>query len=584
MDLSVALRTGMVHWPDNPPVRIERMQEMERGDSANVSRLALRSHTGTHMDAPLHFVRTGRGLDEMPISAVIGPARVVEIQDPESIKAQELVAHHIQCNERILFKTRNSPRCWQTDEFLDDFVYISQEAARYLVGCGIQTVGVDYLSVGGFHMDGPETHHVLLESGVWIIEGLDLTGVVPGPYDLICLPLRVRRSGGATARAILRRRESEKVEEGTRLRTIFARRLRASPFLNLKTRRATVARMKAVQVSKSGGEWELIEREVPDPGSGQIRIKVEACGVCHSDMFVKDGLWPNLQYPRVPGHEIAGRVDDVGPHVTQWEEGQRVGVGWYGGHCGHCDACRHGDFILCRVGQVCGISYDGGWAEYVVVPAEAVAALPDDLSAEESAPLLCAGVTTFNSLRNSGAKAGDIVAVQGIGGLGHLGVQFSARLGYRTVAIGRGLNKEPLARQLGAVHYIDTCTVDPADELQRLGGARVILATAPDGKGISSLAGGLGHNGQLLIVAAPGDPITLNAVTLITQRASVQGWPSGTAKDSEETLRFSALARVRPMIERYPLHRAAEAYQHMMNGEVRFRAVLAMSDMRKSTG
>lgn len=338
-----------------------------------------------------------------------------------------------------------------------------------------------------------------------------------------------------------------------------------------------MAQMKAVQVTGPGAEWELTEREVPQPGPGQVRIKVEACGVCHSDQFVKEGLWPGLQYPRIPGHEIAGRIDEVGAGVTAWKKGQRVGVGWYGGHCGHCESCRRGDFVLCRFGQVCGISYDGGWAEYAVVPAEAVASLPDDLAADEAAPLLCAGITTFNSLRNSGARAGDLVAVQGIGGLGHLGVQFASKLGFQTVAIGHNKEKEPLARKLGAKHYLDTKTVNAGEELQKLGGARVILATAPDSQAIASMVDGLGANGTLLIVAAPGEPVMVNAVTLIGKRASIQGWPSGTSKDSEDTLRYSAMTGVRPMIERFPLARASEAYQQMMSGKVRFRAVLTMN-------
>ncbi|MDR4478917.1 MAG: alcohol dehydrogenase [Nitrospira sp.] len=338
-----------------------------------------------------------------------------------------------------------------------------------------------------------------------------------------------------------------------------------------------MAQMRAVQVTGPGAEWELTEREVPQPGPGQVRIKVEACGVCHSDQFVKEGLWPGLQYPRIPGHEIAGRIDEVGAGVTAWKKGQRVGVGWYGGHCGHCESCRRGDFVLCRFGQVCGISYDGGWAEYAVVPAEAVASLPDDLAADEAAPLLCAGITTFNSLRNSGARAGDLVAVQGIGGLGHLGVQFASKLGFQTVAIGHNKEKEPLARKLGAKHYLDTKTVNAGEELQKLGGARVILATAPDSQAIASMVDGLGANGTLLIVAAPGEPVMVNAVTLIGKRASIQGWPSGTSKDSEDTLRYSAMTGVRPMIERFPLARASEAYQQMMSGKVRFRAVLTMN-------
>lgn len=335
-----------------------------------------------------------------------------------------------------------------------------------------------------------------------------------------------------------------------------------------------MARMKAIQVSKPGGEWELVEREIPTPAPGSVRIKVEACGICHSDMFVKEGLWPGLQYPRVPGHEVAGRIEALGENVAQWKVGERVGVGWHGGHCGHCDSCRRGDFVLCRSGQVCGISYDGGWAEYLVAPVEALASLPPELAADEAAPLLCAAITTFNSLRNSRVRAGDVVAVQGIGGLGHLAIQYAVKMGFLTVAIGRGKDKESLARELGASHYIDATEENAADALQGLGGARVILATAPDGKGISSLVDGLGINGTLLIVAAPSDSVSVNAVTLIMKRASVQGWPSGTAKDSEDTLRFSALTGVRPMIERYPLARAAEAYQQMMKGKTRFRAVL----------
>lgn len=338
-----------------------------------------------------------------------------------------------------------------------------------------------------------------------------------------------------------------------------------------------MARMKVVQATAPGSDWKLIERDVPRPAPDQVRVKVQACGICHSDMFVKEGLWPGLEFPRIPGHEIAGLIDEVGSSVTAWHTGQRVGVGWHGGHCGQCEACRRGDFILCRSGQVCGISYDGGWAEYVVVPEEAVAALPDELSFEEAAPLLCAGITTFNSLRHSGAQAGDLVAVQGIGGLGHLGIQYASKLGLKTVAISRGQDKESLARKLGAAAYLDAAVVNPAAELQRLGGARVILATAPDSHAIASMVDGLGANGTLLIVAATGEPVMVNAITLIGKRASVQGWPSGTAKDSEDTLRFSAMAGVRPMIERFPLARAQEAYQRMMSGKARFRAVLTMN-------
>ena len=338
-----------------------------------------------------------------------------------------------------------------------------------------------------------------------------------------------------------------------------------------------MAHMKAVQATKPGGDWEVVERDIPEPQPGHVRIKVEACGICHSDMFVKEGYWPGLQYPRVPGHEVAGRIDAVGTGVPMWKTGQRVGVGWHGGHCGHCESCRRGDFIMCRFAKICGFSYDGGWAEYLVVPAEAVAALPEELPADEAAPLLCAGITTFNSLRNSGARAGDVVAVQGVGGLGHLGIQYASKLGFVTVAIARGKDRESLAKKLGATHYIDASAGNPAEALQRLGGARVILATAPDSKGIASMVDGLGINGKLLVIAAPGEPIAVNPVTLIMKRASVQGWPSGTAKDSEETLHFSAAAGVHPMIERYPLARVREAYQQMMSGKARFRAVLMMN-------
>jgi D-arabinose 1-dehydrogenase-like Zn-dependent alcohol dehydrogenase len=329
-------------------------------------------------------------------------------------------------------------------------------------------------------------------------------------------------------------------------------------------------------MSRPGGEWELVERDVPQPGPGTVRIKVEACGICHSDMFVKEGAWPGIQYPRVPGHEVAGVVDAVGSDVPQWRVGQRVGVGWHGGHCGLCDQCLRGDFIMCRLAKISGITVDGGWAEYMVAPAEAVAALPDDMPFDEAAPLLCAGITTYNSLRHSGAKPGDVVAVHGIGGLGHLGVQYASKFGFRTVAIGRGKEKENLARKLGASEYIDAAAGDVAGPLQRLGGARVILATAPDAQSISSLISGLGVDGTLLVVAAPGEPLTVDAVALIGKRASIQGWPSGTAKDSEDTLRFSAMSGVRPMIERYPLAKAGEGYQQMMRGKARFRVVLTV--------
>jgi len=334
--------------------------------------------------------------------------------------------------------------------------------------------------------------------------------------------------------------------------------------------------MKAVQVSKPGGVLELVERPIPEPGRGQVRIRVDACGVCHSDVMVKDGLWPGLQYPRVPGHEIAGRVDTVGADVANWKPGQRVGVGWHGGHCFTCDPCRRGDFILCQFEKVTAISFDGGYAEYMIAPAEAVAAMPDDLPADEAAPLLCAGITVYNPLRNSGARAGDLVAIQGIGGLGHLGIQCARRMGFRTVAIGRGGDKEPLARKLGAHEYVDTSAGAPAQALQKLGGARVILATAPDAKSISALIDGLAPGGKLVIVGAAPDALSVSPLQIILSRRSIQGWPSGTAKDSEDALQFSALTGVRPMIERYPLEKAAEAYDQMISGRARFRAVLTV--------
>ncbi len=334
--------------------------------------------------------------------------------------------------------------------------------------------------------------------------------------------------------------------------------------------------MKAVQVSKPGGNFEIVERPIPEPGRGQVRIKVEACGICHSDQLVKEGYWPGIQYPRVPGHEIAGRIDTVGADVTLWKPGQRVGVGWHGGHCFQCDPCRRGDFVLCQFGKITAITFDGGYEEYVVVPGEAVAAMPDDLPAAESAPLLCAGITVFNSLRNSGTRSGDLVAVQGIGGLGHLGIQYARQMGFRTVAIGRGKDKQPLAEKLGAHEYVDTSAGAPAEALQKLGGARLILATAPDSKSISALVDGLTGNGKLLIVGASFESLTVTPLQLIGGRKSVQGWPGGTAKDSEDTLRFSSLSGVRPMIERYPLEKAAEAYDQMISGRARFRVVLTM--------
>jgi D-arabinose 1-dehydrogenase-like Zn-dependent alcohol dehydrogenase len=336
-------------------------------------------------------------------------------------------------------------------------------------------------------------------------------------------------------------------------------------------------KMKAAQISKAGGDWELIERAIPEPGAGQVRVKVEACGICHSDALVKDGIWPGLQYPRVPGHEIAGRIDALGDNVTPWQKGQRVGVGWHGGHCFVCAQCRRGDFAMCVNRKVTGIDFDGGYAEYLIAPALALAAIPDDLPAEEAGPFMCAGVTVFNALRNSGARAGDVVAVHGIGGLGHLGVQYARQMGFETVAINRGNDKEPLARQLGAHHYLDATAQDVVAELQKLGGANVILATAPNAAAISALVDGLSPDGKLLVPAAPAEPLTINVFSLIMKRSSVAGCYSGTAKDSQDTLEFSALSGVHPMIEKYPLEQVAEGYEQMHSGRVRFRVVLTMA-------
>jgi D-arabinose 1-dehydrogenase-like Zn-dependent alcohol dehydrogenase len=335
-------------------------------------------------------------------------------------------------------------------------------------------------------------------------------------------------------------------------------------------------KMKTAQVSKAGGDWELVERSIPEPGAGQVRVKVEACGICHSDVFVKEGLWPGLQFPRVPGHEIGGRVDALGDRVTEWKQGQRVGVGWHGGHCFVCEHCRRGDFAMCVKRKVTGFDFDGGYAEYMIAQAATLAAIPDELPAEEAGPFMCAGVTVYNALRNSGARGGEVVAVHGIGGLGHLGVQYARQMGFETVAIGRGKDKEPLAKKLGAHHYIDSDAADAAAELQKLGGARAILATAPNAKAISALVEGLSPNGKLVVPAAPSEPLTINASSLFLKRRSVAGSYSGTGKDAQETVEFSVLTGVRPMIEKYPLSRVAEAYERMHSGKVRFRAVLTM--------
>jgi D-arabinose 1-dehydrogenase-like Zn-dependent alcohol dehydrogenase len=337
-----------------------------------------------------------------------------------------------------------------------------------------------------------------------------------------------------------------------------------------------MATMQVAQVPKAGADFEIAEREIPQPGTGEVRIRVQACGVCHSDVLTKEGGWPGIVYPRVPGHEVAGVIDEVGAGVTQWRKGQRVGVGWHGGQDGTCLACRRGDFANCANLRISGISFDGGYGEYMVAPAEAVAAMPEALDAAEAAPLLCAGITTFNALRHSRALPSDLVAVQGIGGLGHLGIQFAQKLGYKVAAIGRGPENADLAKKLGASVYIDSAATSAAAELQKLGGARVILATAPSGKAMSSLVDGLGMNGRLMVVGAAPDPIEVTPVQLIFGRRSIQGWSSGIPTDSEDTLRFAALTGVRPMIETYPLARAREAYARMMSGKAEFRVVLTM--------
>jgi propanol-preferring alcohol dehydrogenase len=331
--------------------------------------------------------------------------------------------------------------------------------------------------------------------------------------------------------------------------------------------------MRAVQVSKANGPFEIVEREIPEPGSGQVRIKVEACGVCHSDVLVRSGAFPGLKLPRIPGHEIAGNIDKVGSNVNTWKAGDRVGVGWHGGHCFVCSPCRRGDFLNCERAQITGVTFDGGYAEYVVVPQAAVARIPAELAAVDAAPLLCAGITTFNALRNSGARAGDTVAIQGIGGLGHLAIQYASRMGFRTVAISRGADKEALARELGAHEYVDTESVTAAEGLEKLGKADLVLATAPHASSMASTLAGLKGRGKLLIVAAAFEPMQLSTMGLLSGKA-IAGWPSGTSIDSEDTLAFSALSNVRPKIERFKLEQAEQAYASMMASKVRFRAVL----------
>jgi D-arabinose 1-dehydrogenase-like Zn-dependent alcohol dehydrogenase len=342
-----------------------------------------------------------------------------------------------------------------------------------------------------------------------------------------------------------------------------------------------------VQVSKPNGPFEIVERDIPEPSATQVRIKVQACGICHGDSATKQGLFPGIRYPRVLGHEVAGVVDEVGKDVTQWKAGQRVAVGWYGGHCGRCESCRRGDFITCKYAQVPGISYDGGYADYMNAPTAALALIPEQLSAIEAAPLMCAGITTYNALRNSGARVGDVVAILGIGGLGHLGIQFAAKMGFRTIAIARGKDREETARKLGAIHYIDSQSQNVVEELvnfgsigdgngsaEGAGGAKVILATVPSGKAMSAVLGGLSINGKLIVIGAADESIEVPPLLLISGRRSIMGWPSGTSIDSQDTLSFSVLSGVRSMNEVFPLERAAEAYDLMMNGKARFRCVL----------
>jgi D-arabinose 1-dehydrogenase-like Zn-dependent alcohol dehydrogenase len=337
-----------------------------------------------------------------------------------------------------------------------------------------------------------------------------------------------------------------------------------------------VPKMKSAVVTKKGGPFELQEREIPQPGPGQVRIRVQACGICFSDHLTKDGLWPGLTYPRVPGHEVAGVIDEVGPGVTVWKKGQRVGVGWHGAQDGTCISCRRGDFGICPNLQITGIHFDGGYSEYMLAPVLGLAALPESLDAAEAGPLLCAGVTTFNALRHSGALPGDTVAVLGIGGLGHLGVQFASKFGYRVAAISRGRDSEALAKKLGAHVFIDSSATNAGAELQKLGGARAILATAPSSKAMTALVDGLGPNGVMLVVGATMDPIEVTPGQLIFGRKKILGWPSGIPTDSEDTLRFSEITGVRPMIEKYPLDKVNEAYARMDSGKAEFRVVLTM--------
>ncbi len=334
-------------------------------------------------------------------------------------------------------------------------------------------------------------------------------------------------------------------------------------------------KMRAVQVPNAHGEFQLVEREIPEPGAGFVRIKVQACGICHSDEYAKEGSRPGITYPRIPGHEVAGVIDAVGAGVRGWEVGQRAGVGWHGGHCGYCDSCLRGDFVTCSKGrQITGLTCDGGYTEYLIISAAAPARIPDQLSATDAGPLFCAGVTTFNSLRNSGARPGDLVAILGLGGLGHLGVQFAAKMGFDTVAIARGKDKEAFAKKLGAKYYIDSESQNPATELEKLGGARVILSTVTSGKAVNAVVGGMGINGKTILVGNPDQPLEIPARLLIAGRRSIGGWPSGSPIDSQDALAFCAKTGIRPMTEIYPLERAPEAYERMQSGKARFRVVV----------
>ncbi len=336
--------------------------------------------------------------------------------------------------------------------------------------------------------------------------------------------------------------------------------------------------MRVVQVAHPNAPFEIVEREIPEPGPGLVRIKVQACGVCHSDSLTKEGAFPLVQYPRVPGHEVVGVVDAVAPDVHRWAPGQRVGVGWHGGNCGYCDACRRGGFFACQtLTAITGVTYDGGYAEYMLARAEAVAAVPEELAPADAAPLMCAGVTTFNCLRNSGARPGELVAVLGLGGLGHLAVQYAAKAGFRTVAIARGKDKQALALQLGAHEYIDSQAQNPAAELLKLGGAKVVLATVTNGEAMQAVLGGLAPNGSFMVIGAASS-LTVSPVHLLTGRLAVKGWYSGTSIDSQDTLAFSVMTGVRSMNEVYRLERAAEAYDRMMSGKARFRVVLTMGN------